>query len=128
MFENASYAITIPEDTAIGSEILTITASDIDPTSRVRYFLTGLFAEDFDINITTGVITVAEGLDFEVFQVYELTVIAVDMDSLQSPPPELIGDNVTAVSLEISLIDVNDFVPRFEEPEYTFSISENEGA
>ena len=127
MFENASYAITIPEDTAIGSEILTITASDIDPTSRVRYFLTGLFAEDFDINITTGVITVAEGLDFEVFQVYELTVIAVDMDSLQSPPPELIGDNVTAVSLEISLIDVNDFVPRFEEPEYTFSISENEG-
>ena len=119
MFDNESYAVTIPEDTAVGAEILQVTASDADPTSQILYSLSGAYAGHFDINSTTGSITVAISLDYETIREYLLTVIAIDSLSEDR-------NNGTAVFLNISLTDVNDVIPQFTQQEYTFSVVENE--
>ena len=121
VFGNASYTVIIPEDTAVGVEILRVNASDADPTSQISFFLAGPFAEHFYINSTTGSITVAMSLDYETITEYRLTIIA--LDSLSE-----YRNNGTAVFLDISLTDVNDVIPRFGQQEYTFFVEENEAA
>ena len=119
IFDNTSYAVTIPEDTPLESEVLRVSASDADPNSQISFSLAGVYAEHFEINSTTGSITVAVSLDYETISEYELVVIA--MDSLSEE-----RSNGTAVFLNISLTDVNDVPPQFTLPEYTFTVGEND--
>ena len=119
MFDNGSYAVFIPEDTTVGNEILQVTATDTDPSSQIFYFLSGVNAEHFSINTTTGSITVALSLDYETIRDYQLMIIAIDSLSEDR-------NNGTAVFLTISLSDVNDVTPEFTQQEYSFSVVENE--
>ena len=121
LFENASYAVTIPEDTGVGTQVLQVIAFDADPTSQIIYSLSGAYAEHFNINATTGSVTVAVSLDYETIREYQLVVIAIDSLSVD-------GNNGTAAFLNISLTDVNDVTPQFTQQKYTFSVGENEQA
>ncbi len=118
MFGNASYAVLIPEDTTVGSEVLQVTASDTDPSSQIFYLLSGINYEHFSINTTTGSITVAVSLDYETIRDYQLMVIAIDSLSEDR-------NNGTAAFLIITLTDVNDVIPEFTQQEYSFSVVEN---
>ena len=118
VFENSSYALSIPESTQVGAEIITVEATDLDPTSVVTYALSGLNSDHFAIDETSGVITVARELDFEATVSYNLMVSATDT----SPG----GVNFTvAAMLSVSITDINDVPPIFDQEEYRFEIFEN---
>ena len=116
MFENATYFVTTPEDTPVGSELLQVVATDQDPTSMITYSLVGENAQHFDIHEITGIVTVAQSLDFEATPEYYLMVVASDTT----------GNNSIMAILNISLVNINDVTPRFLEEEYMFVIRENE--
>ena len=70
-------------DGAVGQHVLTVQAvdADADANGNVTYILSGVGAELFSINATTGVVTVGNhGVDYEsVLDIpYNLTVSAVD--------------------------------------------------
>ena len=104
MFDNITYSIAIPEDTAEGTIVFTVTASDADnPGLSPVYRIDDSF-NDFDIDSVTGEILVSSfnPLDRETPPVvYNLTVSASD-------------DTITInTSLTIELMDVNDNSPLF---------------
>lgn len=121
MFDAAQYTVNVTEIVDIGSEIIQISASDIDPTSEISYSLSGPFSEDFLINSTTGVVTVINPLDFETIPVYNLMVIATDEQF------DMNGNdtsNTVVVRLDIFLIDVTDELPSLTPP-FEFFVLEN---
>ena len=119
VFENSSYSVTIPEDVAVGTSVVMVRATDMDPTSVIQYTLAGQGAEDFVIGTTSGILTSARTLDFARQQVYNLNVIAMN------PPDNTNGSLPVTASLIISLQDVNNNPPLFLEDAYTFLLLEN---
>ena len=109
-FERAIYRVEIPEDTAINTTVHTVQASDNDTSAAIIYRLSG---EVFAIDEMTGEISIAQSLDREVQSVYTLLVLAND---------GLFSDNATVV---ISVTDVNDNPPIFNESLPAFSLVEN---
>ena len=104
MFDNITYSIAIPEDTAEGTIVFTVTASDADnPELSPVYRIDDSF-NDFDIDSVTGEILVSSfnPLDRETPPAaYNLTVYASD-------------DTITiSTSFTIELTDVNDNSPLF---------------
>ena len=78
------YSVEIPEDTAIGSEIITVHATDPD-NEPLTYSLIGGNAEGtFEIDGMTGVIRLHQAVDYETKNVYSLTVKAMDPDGLSA--------------------------------------------
>ena len=121
MFDAAQYTVNVTETIELGSEVIQVSASDIDPTSEISYSLSGPFSEDFLINSTTGVVTVVGPLDFETTPVYNLMVIAMDEQF------EVNGNdtsNTVVVRLDIFLIDVTDELPSLTPP-FEFFVLEN---
>lgn len=88
VFVNSPYVVHIMEgvSTPPPAVVTTVTAVDYDtpPNGQVRYFLKDGDQGLFQINGTTGEITVHKALDRETEDTYELVVIA--MDSGKSPP------------------------------------------
>jgi len=119
VFENSSYSFTIPENVLVGISLATIRATDLDPTSVIQYTLVGLGAEDFDIGMTSGLLTSARPLDFARQKVYNLDVMAMN------PPDNTNGSLPVSASLTINLEDVNNNPPIFLEDSYRFSLPEN---
>ena len=118
MFDNTTYTVQILESASVGSEILQVRASDLDPTSQIVYSLSGENAHHFEINATSGVITIAQALDFEAVPAYQLSVTAADR-------PPMANTSMVVASLNIFLTDVNDVVPHFDQPAYSFEVAEN---
>ena len=117
-FLNDSYSATVPEDTPVGTTIITTLAIDMDPTDILRY---SLIAEEnpgyFTIN-ENGEVETAVPLDFETISRYSLVVAVTDRPSVA---------NATAVLalLTVDITDVNDVAPQFTEAEYRFTTLEN---
>ena len=109
-FERPIYRIEIPEDTAVNTTIDTVQASDNDTSAAIIYRLSG---EVFTIDEMTGEISTAQSLDREALSIYTLLVLAND---------GLFSDNATVV---ISVTDVNDNPPIFNESLPAFSLVEN---
>lgn len=109
-FERDIYRLEIPEDTAINTTVRTIQASDNDTSAVITYRLSG---EVFTIDEMTGDISIAQSLDREVQPVYTLLVLAND---------GLFSDRATVV---ITVTDVNDNRPIFNETLPAFSLTEN---
>ena len=118
VFDNTTYTIQIQESASVGSEVLQVHASDLDPTSQIMYSLSGENAQHFEINSTSGVITIAQALDFETIPAYQLLVTAADR-------PPMANTSLVVASLNIILTDVNDVVPHFDQPAYSFEVAEN---
>ena len=94
--------VSIPETTAIGSAVVTVTATDADfgINGEVRYSITGgNTGNAFAIDPVTGAISVATALNHTILSSYSLTLTATDQ-ALNNPRT----DTTTQV---INILDVN---------------------
>ena len=118
-FTAPAYNASVFETVAIGTEVVQVSASDLDPTSQITYSIAGQSAEDFSIDPVSGIVTVASPLDFERRSEYNLIVVARDGQEATSTSP-----NTIAADLNIYVIDETDEVPVLLPP-FVFEVPEN---
>ncbi|XP_051541220.1 protocadherin Fat 3-like [Myxocyprinus asiaticus] len=119
VFQKQDYSVTVPEDVAIGTEVLRVfaTSDDNGVNAEIYYrFLSGNEMGKFSIDDSTGIISVADDLDYELCKDFFLNVEAFDGGT---PPLR------TTTIVTIELLDVNDNSPSFSEEIYNFLISED---
>jgi hypothetical protein len=114
------YAIAIPETLPTGGNVLQISAYDPDSpndTLSVTFSITAGDPEGiFEIDPSTGLISVASTLDFDEEPFYFLTIQASDYGS-----PSL----SSLVVVNVTIQDINNHNPVFDSPVYRFPILEN---
>ena len=117
VFDRQLYNATLPEDTAIETTFLTVSASDADigTNSDVTFFLLEPSTQ-FAVHPETGSVTLLASLDFRVQQLYMLTLTAVDGGT-----PALTG----SATLQIEVADVDNLPVVFEPDTYSVSVFEN---
>lgn len=118
-FSMESYTAAVPEDTAIGTEVIQITASDLDlgQNGEISYTLitaTSLFA----INSDTGWVYVSGQLDRESMPDITLKIEARDK-------AERGNQKFSVTTLKVYLGDVNDCAPVFFPKSYTCRVLED---
>ncbi|XP_077448375.1 protocadherin Fat 3 isoform X3 [Stigmatopora argus] len=119
VFQRREYTVTVPEDVAVGTEVLRVlaTSADIGPNAEISYRIrSGNEMAKFSIDRNLGSIFVVDDLDFEVCKDYYLTVEAWD----GGKPPLSAATMVT-----IQLMDINDNTPAFSQDVYNVLISED---
>lgn len=90
----------VDETLAVGSQIYTVIASDIDLNTSLSYsILSGNSEGKFQIGSTNGQITLFRALDFETTKSYTLTVSVND------------GINSSSAFISIDVMDQNDEIP-----------------
>ncbi|XP_024861742.1 protocadherin Fat 4 isoform X2 [Kryptolebias marmoratus] len=111
-------SVSIPEDTALHSVIMSIHADDEDAGSnaKVLYFLNNSSGGTFSIDNTSGNIYLEETLDREKVETLTITVTATD---LGSPRME------TTMSFTVYVEDVNDNDPEFLQINHSLSVRED---
>ncbi|XP_063955288.1 protocadherin Fat 1-like isoform X2 [Lytechinus pictus] len=117
-FESDLYNASITEDAEIGSIVVTVLAisQDVGLNAEIMYqIVSGNEHGKFKIDSTTGEISVAFELDFEMSNKYYLTVKATDMGT--NP----LSDTTT---INIFITDANDNSPVFSEDIYSISVNE----
>uniref|UniRef100_A0A8C0AXX0 Protocadherin Fat 4 n=1 Tax=Buteo japonicus TaxID=224669 RepID=A0A8C0AXX0_9AVES len=118
-FSQSRMSVTIPESHSVGTVVRTVSARDRDAAMNglIRYNISsGNEAGIFAINTTTGTLTLAKPLDFELRQKHELVVTATD------------GGWVSRTgycSVTVNVIDVNDNSPAFSPEDYFPNVLEN---
>lgn len=119
VFTALSYQVIVPENEPLSSTILTVSATDIDkgPNGMIRYEISaGNERQEFAIDPISGSITISQPLDYDTIQEYHLNITAQDLGF----KPQ------TAVAmLRITLTDINDNAPIFNQTTYKAYISEN---
>ena len=118
VFQNSSYSIILPEDTPVGTVVLPVVATDLDPTDVLMYSLAGENAGHFSIGSSSGLVEVAQPLDYESVAEYSLIVAVTDR-------PSSTNDSAVLAELTITITDVNDVVPQFTQEVFNFTILEN---
>ena len=116
-FDPATYAaVTLSEDTAIGSTIVTVTArdDDIGVNQKIVYSLRGDDGK-FQVNRTTGEVTTLASLNRETKIDYTLTVTASDSG---------LNPRSSTVNVDVTVTDVNDNPPVFTKSSYSGAIVE----
>ncbi|XP_035701024.1 neural-cadherin isoform X3 [Folsomia candida] len=112
-FDKALYEAEVDENEDIQHTVLTVTAKDLDESSRIRYEITkGNTGGAFAVKNMTGAIYVAGPLDYETRKRYDLTLVASDS----------LNENETTVVMRI--IDKNDLPPVFSQSVYMAEILE----
>ncbi|XP_029159355.1 protein dachsous [Nylanderia fulva] len=116
VFERNEYHVDVPEGARLDSQILQVTAVDLDTgnNARLSYRLHGSTA--FRISSTTGWIYLAQNLDRETVDRHALTVLAIDNGSPAA---------TASTSVLVTVLDDNDNDPRFERDFYRFELLEN---
>ena len=120
-FNPSSYALTIVENTLVGSSIIQMFASDPDlglNSTLVYSIHSGNTNGHFAINNQTGVISLVKGLDYETITSFTLLITLRDMGS----PVQQSSNNA---SVTINIEDINDNFAHFEKTLYTAKIAEN---
>lgn len=116
-FSQSSYNLTISENTAIGTIVLSVTATDSDVGSQGELAFSLSSGSPFYIDEVSGAIVVKQALDYEAVTSYLLTVIATDGD-LASPKS-------SSVNVTVMLRDENDNAPTFTPTVYSVTIAED---
>lgn len=144
VFQGRDYAVTVPEDVAVGTAVLRVMATSVDigPNAEITYRIRsgnelGKFTIDRSLGeqmslkcqvlhyinpcilnflYVLGSISVVDDLDFEVCKDYYLTVEAWDSGN---PPLS------SATLVTIELMDVNDNAPTFSQDIYNVLVSED---
>ena len=117
-FSSTILSASIPEDSELDYEVVTLTATDDDTGSNaaLQYTITsGNHGDAFRIDNSTGSIYVNGNLDFESRSSYSLTAVVSD-----SGYPKL-TDTATLI---ISLTDVNEYTPELYAEQYSLNISQ----
>ncbi|XP_053279440.1 protocadherin Fat 3a [Pleuronectes platessa] len=105
--QEGGYKIVIPENTAIGTEVIQVEATDKDlgPNGEIVYSVLTITTQ-FSINSTNGIVYVAGQLDREFTSSFNLKIEARDRADKGS-------QRLSVTSLKIILEDVNDCPPQF---------------
>uniref|UniRef100_A0A3B4CXY3 Uncharacterized protein n=1 Tax=Pygocentrus nattereri TaxID=42514 RepID=A0A3B4CXY3_PYGNA len=114
-FSQPVYEISVEEDKEVGYIVITVTANDEDEgaNAKLRYQITaGNTMGTFDVEPEVGTIFIAQRLDYERVQRYELRLVASDGK----------WENQTIVI--INIINQNDEAPIFSQTEYHASVME----
>ncbi|XP_024947273.1 protein dachsous isoform X2 [Cephus cinctus] len=116
VFERNEYHVEVPEGARLDSQIMQVTAVDLDTgnNARLRYRLQG--SASFRISPNSGRIYLAQSLDRETIDRYALTVLATDNGSPAA---------TASASVLVSVLDDNDNEPHFEKESYSFELLEN---
>ncbi|XP_054546649.1 protocadherin-15 isoform X3 [Talpa occidentalis] len=119
-FPEISYDVYVYTDMSPGDSVIQLTAVDADEGSNgeITYEILVGAQGDFVINKTTGLITIAAGVELIVGQTYALTVQAAD----NAPPAER-RYSICTVYIEV-LPPNNQSPPRFPQLMYSLEISE----
>eukprot|EP00116_Pleurobrachia_bachei_P001052 sb/3461314/ len=105
VFSQDPYTVVVPENTAVGSPVVTVRASDKDgPLNNQITFSFLKNQQVFQLNGQSGVITTRRALDFETQPRFNVSVVATDNGT-----PSLSGRAIVIVELS----DVNDNAPVF---------------
>ncbi|XP_059554635.1 protocadherin beta-14 [Myotis daubentonii] len=118
-FPQGLYEVQVPEDTAIGSWIITISAKDLDAghygkISYIFFHASEDIRKTFEINPTSGEVRLISSLDFEVIQSYTVNIQATDGGGLSEK-----------CTLLIKVMDINDNAPEVTMSSITNRIPEN---
>ncbi|GCC29843.1 hypothetical protein chiPu_0008285 [Chiloscyllium punctatum] len=122
VFQQSLYAISLTEDTPLGTLVIKLNATDLDDGSNsdIVYSLSVYgeeqIAKAFNIDPKTGEITVKGILDFEEKSIYEIHVEAKDMGT-QSLSTHCI--------VQVDIKDVNDNAPDLILKPISSTVSEN---
>ncbi|XP_027213278.2 cadherin-87A [Penaeus vannamei] len=126
-FDQEAYTAVVSETASPGTVVTTIVASDRDTgqfgADGIKYSLFGNGAEKFEVDATSGVITVAfcdtpghgNCLDFEERPTYFLSFQATDAGG---------SGHTTVVPVRVTLADSNDNPPKFTRQQYRAVIDE----
>ncbi|XP_078259330.1 protocadherin Fat 4-like [Rhinoraja longicauda] len=115
IFSQTTYTVTEDENIPPGSELLAVSATDLDEgrNGQVRYTTS---SKHFAIDSVTGFISLFRNLDREQIPIYSFVVFATDDGS--SP-------RSGTATVKVVLRDVNDFVPIFQPATMILHILEN---
>jgi len=120
LFTKSQYSSGVAENETIGISFTTILAidDDIGLNSAVAFAIdpSSVNFDHFTVNSTTGDVYIAEMLDYENIQRYNITVVATDGGT---PPLS------SSATLIIDVIDINDNSPVFINLPYITSVTEN---
>lgn len=119
IFTALSYQVIVPENEPLGSTILTVSASDSDqgPNGMIRYEISaGNERKEFGVDPISGAVTILQPLDYDTIQEYHLNITAEDLG---------FNPKRTTAMLTITLTDINDNSPTFNQTSYDAFISEN---
>ncbi|XP_023773928.1 neural-cadherin-like, partial [Cyanistes caeruleus] len=114
-FPRSVYEVSIDEDRDVGSPVVTATADDKDEgaNAKLRYQITsGNVRGVFDVEPEIGTVFIAQPLDFEQEQHYELRLVASD------------GKWENHTLIIINVVNKNDEAPIFTQNEYQGSVLE----
>ncbi|CDQ55999.1 unnamed protein product [Oncorhynchus mykiss] len=129
-FQDGPYQATIPEMSTIGESVIRLTATDADdPTygnsARVVYSILqgqpyfSLKIPELQYNILTSFVRVSlAGMDREVREIYSIIIQAKDMGGQ-------LGGLAGTTVVNITLSDVNDNPPMFDQKLYQMSVLES---
>ncbi|XP_035826838.1 protocadherin Fat 4-like [Aplysia californica] len=119
VFFNTPYATTVQESRARGSTVFALECSDQDLRGQVMYESIGLYPAQsfFTVNMTTGLVTIAQSLREDGFARTEYTLRVVCYDSV-------VPSQRTPVDLTIAIIrNINS--PVFSQSQYSVVIPED---
>ncbi|XP_037127213.1 protocadherin-15a isoform X2 [Syngnathus acus] len=123
VFSQPTYVVNVPENSPVGTVILTLSATDSDLFSNVTYRIKSESARRlFSLNPITGELAVLQTLDFEDLAAmgtgasYTFQVEAVDQGGITAPGQATVTVRIT---------DMNDFSPVFSQPLYTGMVAPN---
>ncbi|XP_044062896.1 neural-cadherin [Siniperca chuatsi] len=114
-FAQPVYEVSAEEDKEVGFVLITVTANDEDEgaNAKLRYQITsGNTMGTFDVEPEVGTIFVAQPLDYEMEQRYELRLVASDGK----------WENETLVVVQV--VNRNDEAPVFSQTEYHAAVTE----
>ncbi|XP_030224444.1 protocadherin alpha-3 isoform X29 [Gadus morhua] len=122
VFTKDSYSVQLQENTAIGTTIIQVNATDLDhgTNGEVVYSFSddvhGKVGEYFDLNAITGELKISGIIDFEESNRYEIDIQASDKGAFP-----LTMDK----SVIIEIIDMNDNAPKIEVMSYSKALPED---
>uniref|UniRef100_A0A3Q0S039 Cadherin domain-containing protein n=1 Tax=Amphilophus citrinellus TaxID=61819 RepID=A0A3Q0S039_AMPCI len=122
VFSEDVYSVTLDENAPVGTIIVHVNATDLDdgPNGDVVYSFSSIvnsrLLKLFDINPTTGEITVKSHIDYEEKDKYEIEIQASDKG---------LAPLSTQKSVIVKIVDVNDNAPEIEVTSFSSSIPED---
>ncbi|XP_019772654.2 fat-like cadherin-related tumor suppressor homolog isoform X8 [Dendroctonus ponderosae] len=121
-FEKSLASFRVTENALNGTAIFRANATDLDEgdNAKVTYSL-ATDTQDFAVDKTTGILTVAHALDRERQDLYELKIRATDNGGKGPDNPPLFSEAIVRISID----DINDNAPKFSLPNYNVKIRED---
>ncbi|KAM9357319.1 protocadherin alpha-8-like [Symphorus nematophorus] len=122
VFSKDIYSVMLDENAPVGTTVIQVNATDLDegPNGEVIYAFTNSINQRllklFDINQSTGEITVKGLIDYEEKDRYEIEIRASDKG---------LAPLATEKSVIIKIVDVNDNAPEIEVTSFSSSIPED---